>query len=290
MSTLSVQVGYPLKSALKNSNTNLNQDQVSVIPTVVTSPPTDSKPVVYENCGRRGSGLGRSKSVKCNRVKFGFTEEEKNDGSSSKDYHKSSDSTLSPFDKFRSMDNKNIENSQLTSGRLTRQASLPSVSAPTSAPPPVDNSVNNNSNQTGSPTGPKRSIMSRSPSSTKELLLMWAQQRTNTYPNLNVTNFSTCWNDGMAFCALIHYYYPEAFDFEKLDPKNRRENFALAFKAAEDYAGICPLLDVEDMVMMMKPDWKCVFTYVQSFYRRFRNGRDPPPPVRTLTFTPDDDQ
>jgi hypothetical protein len=42
--------------------------------------------------------------------------------------------------------------------------------------------------------------------------------------------------------------------------------------------------------MMMKPDWKCVFTYVQSFYRRFRNGRDPPPPVRTLTFTPDDDQ
>lgn len=42
--------------------------------------------------------------------------------------------------------------------------------------------------------------------------------------------------------------------------------------------------------MMLKPDWKCVFTYVQSFYRRFRNGRDPPPPVRTLTFTPDDDQ
>jgi len=42
--------------------------------------------------------------------------------------------------------------------------------------------------------------------------------------------------------------------------------------------------------MMIKPDWKCVFTYVQSFYRRFRNGRDPPPPVRTLTFTRDDDQ
>ena len=30
------------------------------------------------------------------------------------------------------------------------------------------------------------------------------------------------------------------------------------------------------MVRMKKPDWKCVFTYVQSFYRRFRNGRDPP--------------
>ena len=46
------------------------------------------------------------------------------------------------------------------------------------------------------------------------------------------------------------------------------------------YADICPLLEVDDMVRMKKPDWKCVFTYVQSFYRRFRNynGREPPPP------------
>jgi hypothetical protein len=30
------------------------------------------------------------------------------------------------------------------------------------------------------------------------------------------------------------------------------------------------LLDVEDMLLMGdKPDWKCVFTYVQSFYRKF---------------------
>lgn len=36
-------------------------------------------------------------------------------------------------------------------------------------------------------------------------------------------------------------------------------------------AGIAPLLDVEDMVLMARPDWKCVFTYVQSFYRRFKD-------------------
>ena len=40
------------------------------------------------------------------------------------------------------------------------------------------------------------------------------------------------------------------------------------------------------MVMFEKPDWKCVFTYVQSFYRRFRNGRDPPVPTKKLTLTP----
>lgn len=26
-----------------------------------------------------------------------------------------------------------------------------------------------------------------------------------------------------------------------------------------------------DMVMYTKPDWKCVFCYVQSIHRRFRN-------------------
>lgn len=30
----------------------------------------------------------------------------------------------------------------------------------------------------------------------------------------------------------------------------------------------CPqLLDVEDMVRMREPDWKCVYTYIQEFYR-----------------------
>lgn len=28
-------------------------------------------------------------------------------------------------------------------------------------------------------------------------------------------------------------------------------------------ADIAPLLDVDDMVRMKNPDWKCVFTYVQ---------------------------
>ena len=53
------------------------------------------------------------------------------------------------------------------------------------------------------------------------------------FQNINVTNFSSSWSDGLAFCALIHYYYPEAFDYDKLEAKNRRYNFELAFKTAE---------------------------------------------------------
>jgi hypothetical protein len=53
------------------------------------------------------------------------------------------------------------------------------------------------------------------------------------FQNVNVTNFSSSWNDGMAFCALIHHYFPDAFDFSKLNPKNRGANFQLAFDTAE---------------------------------------------------------
>lgn len=37
----------------------------------------------------------------------------------------------------------------------------------------------------------------------------------------------------MAFCALVHNFFPEAFDYSKLDPKNKAENMDLAFKKAE---------------------------------------------------------
>ncbi len=51
--------------------------------------------------------------------------------------------------------------------------------------------------------------------------------------NVDIQNFSASWADGMAFCALIHHFYPDSFDFKELDPKNRRRNFEIAFTTAE---------------------------------------------------------
>ena len=48
-----------------------------------------------------------------------------------------------------------------------------------------------------------------------------------------MTNFSTHWNDGLAFCALIHVFYPDNFDWFSLKAENRRHNFTLAFQKAE---------------------------------------------------------
>ena len=61
---------------------------------------------------------------------------------------------------------------------------------------------------------------------------MWVQNRLKDYP-IPMTNFSTCWNDGLAFCALIHVFYPDNFDWYALDAQNRRHNFTLGFDKAE---------------------------------------------------------
>ncbi|XP_073410896.1 smoothelin isoform X2 [Dendrobates tinctorius] len=103
--------------------------------------------------------------------------------------------------------------------------------------------------------------------SIKQMLLDWCKAKTRGYDHVNIQNFSSSWSDGMAFCALVHNFFPEAFDYNQLTPQNRRQNFDLAFSAAEKHADCPQLLDAEDMVRMREPDWKCVYTYIQEFYR-----------------------
>lgn len=103
--------------------------------------------------------------------------------------------------------------------------------------------------------------------SIKQMLLDWCRSKTRSYENVDIQNFSSSWSDGMAFCALVHNFFPEAFDYSSLSPSNRRQNFETAFSTAERLADCPQLLDVEDMVRMREPDWKCVYTYLQEFYR-----------------------
>ncbi|NXC62352.1 SMTL2 protein, partial [Aleadryas rufinucha] len=110
-----------------------------------------------------------------------------------------------------------------------------------------------------------------SASSIKQILLDWCRSKTVGYKHIDLQNFSSSWNDGMAFCALVHSFFPEAFDYNKLDPANRKQNFELAFATAEKMAHCDRLIEVEDMMVMgHKPDPMCVFTYVQSLYSHLR--------------------
>lgn len=51
--------------------------------------------------------------------------------------------------------------------------------------------------------------------------------------NIDIQNFSSSWSDGMAFCALVHSFFPTEFDYDSLSPANRKHNFELAFGTAE---------------------------------------------------------
>nr|XP_058896101.1 smoothelin isoform X6 [Kogia breviceps] len=110
-----------------------------------------------------------------------------------------------------------------------------------------------------------------SANSIKQMLLDWCRAKTRGYEHVDIQNFSSSWSDGMAFCALVHNFFPEAFDYGQLSPHNRRQNFEMAFSSAEMLVDCVPLVEVEDMMIMgKKPDPKCVFTYVQSLYNHLR--------------------
>ena len=106
-----------------------------------------------------------------------------------------------------------------------------------------------------------------------EAILIWCQCRTREYDNVDIKDFTTSWADGRAFCALIHNFFPNAFDFRSLQtdsPADRRRNFELAFTTGEKLAGVPDFLTAEDMSGMVEErriDPKMVFSYVQEVYR-----------------------
>lgn len=131
------------------------------------------------------------------------------------------------------------------------------------------------SKTTTSTTGSSAGLPQKSPTTTtapnvknvKQMLLDWCRAKTEPYEGVDIQNFSSSWKDGIAFCALVHRFFPDAFEYSILNPNKPRDNFQLAFSTAERLAGCPSLLDPDDLVRMHEPDWKCVYTYIQEFYR-----------------------
>ena len=40
-------------------------------------------------------------------------------------------------------------------------------------------------------------------------LLEWCQVVTQGYKGVKVTNFNTSWRNGLAFCSILHHFYPD---------------------------------------------------------------------------------
>ncbi|KAL3226943.1 hypothetical protein MRX96_024454 [Rhipicephalus microplus] len=101
------------------------------------------------------------------------------------------------------------------------------------------------------------------PSEPGEDLLTWSQRMTEGYDGVRVTNLTTSWRNGMAFCALIHSYRPELIDMDSLSPHDISGNCKKAFEAAASL-GVSRLLDPADMVLLTVPDKLVVATYLHQ--------------------------
>jgi actinin alpha len=109
--------------------------------------------------------------------------------------------------------------------------------------------------------------------SAKEGLLLWCQKKTQGYPGVNVKNFHMSFQDGLAFCALIHKHRPDLLDWDGLDKTNKALCLQTAFDVAEKHLDVPKLMDVSDLLDVAKPDERSVMTYVSLYYHVFASSQ-----------------
>jgi len=90
-------------------------------------------------------------------------------------------------------------------------------------------------------------------------LLEWAKYVTSQYSNIAIENFSTSWRDGLAFCAVVHHYYPEEIDYTSLNENHKIGNLNLAFGSLEKL-GIKAILNPEEVAE--SPDQRAIRNYL----------------------------
>ncbi|XP_044139706.1 cytospin-B isoform X3 [Bufo gargarizans] len=104
--------------------------------------------------------------------------------------------------------------------------------------------------------------------SKRNALLRWCQKKTEGYSNIDITNFSSSWSDGLAFCALLHTYLPAHIPYHELNSQDKKRNLMLAFQAAESI-GIKASLELNELMFTDRPDWQSVMHYVSQIYKYF---------------------
>ncbi|XP_028658012.2 calponin homology domain-containing protein DDB_G0272472 isoform X3 [Erpetoichthys calabaricus] len=104
--------------------------------------------------------------------------------------------------------------------------------------------------------------------SSSQSLLEWCQEVTKGYRAVRITNFTTSWRNGLAFCAILHHFHPEKIDYDSLDSYDIKNNNKKAFDGFASL-GISRLLEPADMVLLSVPDKLIVMTYLCQIRAHF---------------------
>ncbi|XP_038159090.1 uncharacterized protein ehbp1l1a isoform X2 [Cyprinodon tularosa] len=99
-------------------------------------------------------------------------------------------------------------------------------------------------------------------------LLEWCKDVTQGHKGVKITNFSTSWRNGLAFCAILHHFHPGKINFEMLNPYDIQINNKMAFDSFAEL-GISRLIEPSDMVMLAVPDRLIVMTYLNQIRTHF---------------------
>ncbi|KAF6018714.1 SPECC1L [Bugula neritina] len=170
-------------------------------------------------------------------------------------------------------DSEDKSNNSRNRGKMFEKTSSPVIESlrPVSAENSVSSllSIRTDADHSEKSYDPLAKLVKQTGGSKRNALLKWCQQKSKGYREVDITNFSSSWNDGLAFCALLHNYIPNLVNYDELLKRHdKRENFSVAFQAAES-VGISAKLDVDEMVSIERPDWQLVMSYVTSLYQHF---------------------
>ncbi|XP_069811588.1 EH domain-binding protein 1 isoform X2 [Dendropsophus ebraccatus] len=109
--------------------------------------------------------------------------------------------------------------------------------------------------------------LGRQPNASQSLLA-WCKDVTKSYRGVRITNFTTSWRNGLAFCAILNYFRPDLIDYKSLNPQDIKENNKKAYDGFASI-GISRLLEPSDMVLLAIPDKLTVMTYLYQIRAHF---------------------
>ncbi|XP_073410147.1 EH domain-binding protein 1 isoform X5 [Dendrobates tinctorius] len=109
--------------------------------------------------------------------------------------------------------------------------------------------------------------LGRQPNASQSLLA-WCKEVTKSYRGVKITNFTTSWRNGLAFCAILNYFRPDLIDYKSLNPQDIKENNKKAYDGFANI-GISRLLEPSDMVLLAIPDKLTVMTYLYQIRAHF---------------------